>query len=142
MIMSRANADHENMGLRERVVQSDAEVSKNYLVEAEIKELNRLTTILLDVFEDQLDLGRISTMAEMASLLEGQLKALGRTVLRGGGSVKTLDAKAHALDQYREFNERRRAIRYAQADAAFTQLRQTEKSLPKPKRGRKDPKGA
>jgi len=66
MIMSRANADHDNMGLRtwkgERVIQSDIDVSKNYLVEGEIKELNRLTTILLDVFEDQLDLGRISTM--------------------------------------------------------------------------------
>jgi hypothetical protein len=51
-------------------------VSKNYLVEAELKELNRLTTILLDIFEDQLDIGRISTMAEIEALLGGQLRCV------------------------------------------------------------------
>jgi hypothetical protein len=142
MIKSRANADYENMGLRtwkgERVTQADVDVAKNYLVEAEIKELNRLTTILLDIFEDQLDLGRISTMAQIEALLNSQLQSLGRNVLRGGGSVKTADAKAHALDQYKQFNEKRRAIRHAQADAAMLQLRQQEKALPKAKRGKKE----
>jgi hypothetical protein len=33
---------------------ADVTVSKNYLADAEIKELNRLTTILLDIFENQL----------------------------------------------------------------------------------------
>jgi hypothetical protein len=139
MIMSRANADHENMGLRtwkgERVNQADVEVSKNYLVEAEIKELNRLTTILLDIFEDQLDLGRISNMAELEALLEGQLRSLGRNVLRSGGSVKTNDAKAHAIEQYKQFNEKRRAVRRTQADAAIDSLKKQEKALRKPKRG-------
>ena len=142
MIMSRANADHENMGLRtwkgERVTQSDVEIAKNYLVEGEIKELNRLTTILLDIFEDQLDLGRIGTMTEIESLLDNQLRSLGRSVLRGGGTIKTTQAKAHALDQYKQFNEKRRSIRYAQADAALSQLKQQEKLLPKSKRGKKD----
>ena len=140
--MSRANADHENMGLRtwkgERVTQSDVEIAKNYLVEGEIKELNRLTTILLDIFEDQLDLRRIGTMTEIESLLDNQLRSLGRSVLRGGGTIKTTQAKAHALDQYKQFNEKRRSIRYAQADAALSQLKQQEKLLPKSKRGKKD----
>lgn len=121
MIVSRANADHENMGLRtwrgERVTQADADVAKNYLVESEIKELNRLTTILLDIFEDQLDLGRISTMLEVETLLDSQLKSLGRNVLRGGGTVKAAKAKAHALNEYKQFNEKRRAVRHAEADA-------------------------
>jgi len=142
MIMSRANADHENMGLRtwkgERVTQADADVAKNYLVEGEIRELNRLTTILLDIFEDQLDLGRISTMTEIETLLNSQLQSLGRNVLRGGGSVKTTEAKAYALEQYKQFNEKRRAIRHAQADAALSQLVQQEKILPKPKRSKND----
>jgi len=138
MIMSRANADHENMGLRtwkgERVTQADVEIAKNYLAEGEIKELNRLTTILLDIFEDQLDLGRIGTMTEIGSLLNNQLSSLGRSVLRGGGSVKTTQARAHALEQYKQFNEKRRAIRHAQADAVLSQLKQQEKLLPKSKR--------
>lgn len=142
MVISRANADHENMGLRtwkgERVTQADADVAKNYLAPHELKELNRLTTILLDIFEDQLDLGRISRMAEIEALLNGQLKSLGRQVLRGGGSVKTVKAKAHALEQYRIFNEKRRVIRHAQADATLAALKSQGKLLPK--KGKRIPK--
>lgn len=141
MIVSRANADHENMGLRtwkgERITKADADVAKNYLVESEIKELNRLTTILLDIFEDQLDLGRIGTMLEVETLLDSQLKSLGRNVLRGGGAVKATQAKAHALGQYEQFDEKRRALRHAEADAALALLKQQEKLLPKPKRTKK-----
>lgn len=135
MILSRANADYENMGLRnwkgDHVTKGDVEISKNYLVAHEIKELNRLTVILLDVFEDQLDLGKISTMAEVERLLEAQLKSLNRQVLRGGGSVKSTQAKAHALEQYRIFNEKRRLQRHAEADAAIAALKRQEKALPK-----------
>ncbi len=44
------------MGLRtwpnDNIRKQDAIVSKNYLADGEIRELNRLTTILLDIFED------------------------------------------------------------------------------------------
>lgn len=135
MLLSRANADHENMGLRswkgDNVTQADVDVAKNYLAEGELREFNRLTVILLDIFEDQLDLGKLNTMSEVTALLENQLQALSRQVLRGGGSVKTTQAKAHALEQYRAFNEKRKAIRHAEADAALASLRAQEKLLPK-----------
>jgi hypothetical protein len=115
-------------------VQSDVDVSKNYLAAHEIKELNRLTVILLDIFEDQLDLGKINTMVEVEALLEGQLKSLSRQVLRGGGSVKSAEAKAHALEEYRKFNERRKAIRHAEADAAIAALKAENEKLPKTRR--------
>lgn len=138
MIVSRANANHENMGLRtwrgDHVTQADVDIAKNYLVDTEIKELNRLTVILLDIFEDQLDLGKINTMAEVEALLDNQLRSLSRHVLRGGGSVKTIQAKAHALEQYRSFNEKRKAIRHAEADAALALLKAQEKLLPKTSR--------
>ena len=136
MVISRANADHPNMGLRvwkgDHVTQSDVEVSKNYLAESEIGEFNRLTTILLDIFEDQL--GKLTTMAEAEALLENQLRSLNRQVLRGGGSVKTAQAKAHALEQYKIFNAHRKALRHAEADAAIAALKAQEKLLPKPAR--------
>jgi hypothetical protein len=60
--------------------------------------------ILLDVFEDQLDLGKISTMGEVEALLGAQLKSLNRQVLRGGRSVKSAQAKPpkrrRALEQH------------------------------------------
>jgi hypothetical protein len=136
MVMSRANADHENMGLRtwkgDHVTQVDIDISKNYLADGELREFNRLTVILLDIFEDQLDLGRIGTMSEVEALLEGQLKALNRQVLRGGGSVKSVQAKAHALEQYRVFNEKRKAVRFAEADAALAALKAADKKIAKP----------
>ena len=144
MITSRANADHENMGLRiwkgDHVTQADVDIAKNYLVESEIRELNRLTVILLDIFEDQLDLGKINTMAEIEALLDHQLRSLSRQVLRGGGSVKTTQARAHALEQYKSFNEKRKAIRHAEADANLAALKAQEKLLPKsPRKKRNTP---
>jgi hypothetical protein len=138
MIISRANSDHENMGLRswkgDHVTQADVDIAKNYLAESELREFNRLTVILLDIFEDQADLGKLNTMVEVTALLENQLRSLSRQVLRGGGSVKTAQAKSHALEQYRSFSEKRKAIRHAEADAALAALRAQEKLLPKPPR--------
>lgn len=140
MVMSRANADHPNMGLRtwkgDEVLQADVDIAKNYLIEGEIRELNRLTTILLDVFEDQLDIGKISTMVETESLLDRQLVSLQRTLLRHGGVVKTEKAKAHAREQYKLFDRRRKIARHAEADAVLAALKAQEKTLPKTKRAR------
>ncbi|WP_022723755.1 RhuM family protein [Rhodopseudomonas sp. B29] len=138
MVQSRANADHPNMGLRTwkggNITKADVDISKNYLAEGELREFNRLTVILLDIFEDQLDLGKINTMAEIEALLDNQLKSLNRSLLRGGGSVKAEQAKVHALEQYELFNAKRKAIRFAEADAALKALRAEEKSLPRPPR--------
>lgn len=76
-------------------------------------------------------------MLEVETLLDSQLKSLGRNVLRGGGTVKAAKAKAHALNEYKQFNEKRRAVRHAEADAALALLKQQEKLLPEPKRTKK-----
>ncbi|MFG1375760.1 RhuM family protein [Xanthobacter autotrophicus] len=66
IIASWADHKRENMGLQswpnDNIRKADISVSKNYLTEPEIKELNRLTTNLLDIFEDQLDMGRLVVM--------------------------------------------------------------------------------
>lgn len=72
IIATRANHKSENMGLQtwqnDNIRKTDVSISKNYLAEAEIKELNRLTTILLDIFEDQLDMGRLVVMQDAQTL--------------------------------------------------------------------------
>jgi hypothetical protein len=74
LIAARADATQPNMGLQnwsgDRILQDDATTGKNYLAERELKELNRLTSILLDVFEDQLDLGHLTKMDECSVLLD------------------------------------------------------------------------
>jgi hypothetical protein len=138
VIMYRANAGHPNMGLRtwqhDEIRKTDTEVAKNYLAEHEIRELNRVTTILLDIFEDQLAIGKLTTMAQAEQLLNRQLESLNRAVLTHGGVVKTEKAKAHANEQYKLFDQQRRLARYAQADAAFAALKASEKQLPSTKK--------
>jgi hypothetical protein len=140
LVISRANADHPDMGLRtwrgDRVTQADSEISKNYLVEGEVRELNRLTTIMLDVFEDQLDIGRISTMTDMEVALNRQLHNLGRPILNAGGAVKTEAAKAHAREQYRLFDQKRRLMEKARADSDFAELKAQSKPLIKNKKAK------
>jgi hypothetical protein len=132
-----ARADHRaaNMGLQtwphDNIRKADIVVSKNYLVAAEIKELNRLTTILLDIFEDQLDMGRLVVMKDAQDLLDRQLAQLGRTVLRTGGSVKAAEAKHQAEAQYEPFDQQRKLDRHREADKNIADLTQEAKGLPK-----------
>lgn len=135
VLKSRANAKEPNMGLRtwpnENIRKADVVVSKNYLGEMEIKELNRLTTILLDIFEDQMDMGRLKTMAEVETLLDSQLKGLGRNVLRGGGQVAMKDAKRYAESEYTKFKADQKRLRHEQADRAIAEIKASQKALQK-----------
>ena len=133
VIRSRADASLVNMGLQswtnDNIRKSDVAVSKNYLVQPEIKELNRLTTILLDIFEDQLDIGRLKTMVAAASLLDKQLSDLGRSVLRSGGKVPSDDAKRYAEDEYEMFKLRAKEARHQEADQAIADIKRSLKTL-------------
>lgn len=135
VIRARADEAQPNMGLQswpnENIRKGDVTVSKNYLAESEIKELNRLTTILLDIFEDQMDLGRLALMSEASQLLDTQLKALGRGVLRHGGSVSMVDAQRHAEETYARFKAEQKKLRHEQADAAIAAIKAETKRLPK-----------
>ncbi|MES2290117.1 MAG: RhuM family protein [Pseudomonadota bacterium] len=131
----RADAKEPNMGLQtwtnDNVRKSDVTTSKNYLAPAEIKELNRLTTILLDIFEDQMDVGRLKLMSEASTLLDGQLSSLGRSVLRTGGRVSMVDAKRHAEREYGKWKDKQKSLRHAEADRSIAEIKQAQKALPK-----------
>lgn len=131
----RADADEPNMGLQtwsgREVTKRDAKVAKNYLASAEIEELNRLTTILLDIFDDQVKIGKLVTMEQAGQLLDKQLNNLGRQVLTHGGQIDHRDAEATALREYGKFDAKRRALRKAAADEEYAALKATERGLPK-----------
>lgn len=135
IVAGRADSAAENMGLqtwpKENIQKRDVSVSKNYLAQAEIKELNRLTTILLDIFEDQLDIGRLVVMQDARSLLDQQLTQLGRTVLKSGGSIRNDVARQKAERQYDAFDKQRKLERKREADAAISSLAAEAKKLPK-----------
>jgi hypothetical protein len=135
IIRSRADGNEANMGLEiwpnDNIRKSDVITSKNYLGQAEIKELNRLTDILLSIFEDQLDMGRLTSMVEATGLLDKNLSDLGRSVLDHGGSVLMSDAKAHAEHEYEKFKAKLKLARHNEADRAIEEVKQTLKRLRK-----------
>ena len=92
-----------------------------------------ITTILLDIFEDQVDMGRLIVMQDARNLLDQQLRQLGRTVLRAGGSVKSSAAKRVAESHYKKFDQRRKLERQREADERIAALAKEAKKLPKNK---------
>lgn len=140
LIKQRADAALPDMGLttwpNDNIRKSDVTVSKNYFGDSEVKELNRLTTILLDIFEDQAEIGRLVMMDDGKRLLDQQLKSLGRVVLTHGGHVSKNDADAHAERQYQLYSAKRKVARQLEADRALAALKELDKALPKAKRSK------
>lgn len=134
LVRRRADSRLPNMGLtnwpNENIRKSDAVVAKSFLGNREISELNRLTTILLDIFEDQMEIGRLKMMHEAAALFDTQLNNLGRVVLRDGGQVSMVDAKRHAEQEYAKFKAVEKRLRYEQADKAIAGIKAEQKILP------------
>jgi hypothetical protein len=135
VVQNRSNAGDEHMGLQTwlkgEIRKADVAISKNYLGPAEVKELNRLTTIILDIFEDQLDIGRLTRMAEAEALLDSQLKNLGRSLLQSGGSIRKADADTHAKQEYARYQTKLKELRHAEADQVIRDLKAVQKFLPR-----------
>lgn len=135
IIAARADYSADNIGLQtwpnDNIRKTDIAVAKNYLTETEIRELNRLTTILLDIFEDQVDIGRLVVMQDAQSLLDTQLSGLGRSVLKTGGTVKASNAKRLAEAEYEKYDQRRKLDRHTSADNEVAALAEEARKLPK-----------
>lgn len=118
--MQRADARNENMGLTswkgDHPTQVDVLSAKNFLGEAEVKDLNRFTGMLLDYFEQQTDLQKLVTMDDARNELDKFIRNNERSLLRGRGTVSKANADEFAKKQYKIFNENRRALRHEQAD--------------------------
>ena len=127
IIAQRLNPDLPNMGLTSwsgaRVIKKDVKVAKNYLKEAEIKELNRIVGMFLDYAEDQAQRRKQVFLKDWPERLDAFLSFNDRDVLPGLGSVSRDAAEQRALAAYEQFNERRRLAAEEQgADDAMAAL--------------------
>ena len=112
IIAQRVNPEQPNMGLTSwsgaRVIKKDVKVAKNYLKEAEIKELNRIVGMFLDYAEDQARRRKQVFLKDWPERLDAFLSFNDRDVLPGLGSVSRDAAEQRALAAYEQFNKRRR----------------------------------
>ncbi|EST51930.1 toxin Fic [Brevibacillus panacihumi W25] len=111
LIISRANAEKENMGLTswkgDKVRKQDVTVAKNYLTESEMKALNRIVTMYLDYAEDQAERHQPMYMKDWIEKLNAFLKFNGRDILENAGKVSKEVADKLALQEYEKYNQNR-----------------------------------
>ena len=89
---ARADTDKPNMNLQSwkgnRVRKSDVVIAKNYLVQAEITELNRIVTMFLDFAEDRVSQRKSLTLDDWRGNVDRFIAFNERPLLDGKGSVK------------------------------------------------------
>ncbi|WP_082434335.1 RhuM family protein [Devosia sp. A16] len=117
--VERASAAKDNMGLTawkgRQVRKSDIGIAKNYLGDAEIRDLNRFTNMLLDYFEQETDRRRLVLTSDAEAAVDRFIRNNDRHLLRGAGTVSKREADAHCESEYDKFEDMRRR-RYLQSD--------------------------
>lgn len=136
LIHERADADQSNMGLTSTksgaVRKVDVTVAKNYLLEPEISELNRVVVMWLDFVEDQALRRKEVFLKDWEEKLDAFLKFNDRAVLPNAGSVSKAEADAHAEGVYARFAAQRRALLEAEGvEQQVRMLEQAAKALSK-----------
>jgi hypothetical protein len=110
LIISRANADKENMGLTSwekspdgKIVKTDVAIAKNYLTETELGSLGRIVNAYLDLAEDRAKRHIPMTMEDWAQRLDKFLEADDRNILQNSGKITALMAKTFAESEFEKY---------------------------------------
>ena len=110
LIMSRANAEKEHMGLTSwekspngKIVKTDVSIAKNYLTETELESLGRIVNAYLDLAEDRAKRHIPMTMDDWAKRLDKFLEADDRDILQNSGKVTAQIAKSFAESEFEKY---------------------------------------
>ncbi len=110
VIYQRANAGKDNMGLTiwkdapsGKIQKFDVVITKNYLTEAEMAQLQRLVSAYLDLAEDMALRQIPMTMQDWETRLNRFIAATDREVLQDAGKVTAEIAKAHAESEFEKY---------------------------------------
>src|SRR5262249_33497093 len=133
LIVIRADANKPNMGLTSwkgsRVRKSDVIIAKNYLSETEIRELNRIVTMFLDVAEDRATRRRAMTMGDWSVELDRFLTYNERPILTDAGRMSHDRMERVTAEQYEAFDAARKTSELEASEAAYEdELRALEKA--------------
>jgi hypothetical protein len=110
LIAARADASKPSMGLTTwknapsgKIQKSDVGTAKNYLIEREIKDLERIVTMYLDYAELQASRQVPMKMADWAQKLDAFLQFNGYDVLQNPGNVAAEVARRLAEEELEKF---------------------------------------
>lgn len=137
LIVDRADPSAPFMGLTnwtgDKPRKSDAVVSKNYLNQQELEQLNRLVSMFLDFAEDRAERRIETRMADWIKQTDRFLDFNERAVLEGPGRVSNQQMEAVINEHYATFDAMRRAsarvISEREAELDMQQLSDDAKRL-------------
>ena len=113
LLVARSDSESRTMGLTtwkgQRVRKQDVGTSKNYLDEAEIRDLNLIVTMFLDTAELRASRRQVMTLTEWDRVLDRFLAGNELPILAGGGIVSAADARDVVDERYAVFDAKRRA---------------------------------
>ena len=110
LIVERADAEQEHMGLTSwenapdgKIVKTDVVVAKNYLKEAELADMGQLVNGVLELAERMAKRHIPMTMEDWAKRIDSILAAGGNEVLQMTGQVSAEQAKEHAETEFEKY---------------------------------------
>lgn len=110
IVYNRVDAGKKNMGLTTwenspdgKILKSDIVIAKNYLDEKEIKNLNNLVNLFLDIAENNAERNIAMYMSDWKNEVENALKVFHYEVLEGKGKVSHEMAKEKAFSEYAKY---------------------------------------
>lgn len=110
IIAERAKSTEPNMGLQTwknapkgKILKTDVSIAKNYLVEKEIKELDRVVTMYLDYAENQAAREIPMKMADWVQKIDAFLQFNEYNILKDAGKVSHEIAKKLAENEYEKY---------------------------------------
>lgn len=134
VIVSRARADKERMGLTSwkdapdgKIQKFDVSVAKNYLTEQELFSLERMVSAYLDLAEDMASRHIPMTMADWAERLDRFIRMTDRAVLSDAGKVTRELAREFAETEFEKY----RIIQDRLFESDFDRFAQLEEEVSK-----------
>jgi hypothetical protein len=122
LIATRVDANKPDMGLTNfkggEVRKTDVTIAKNYLLESEIKELNRIVNMWLDFGEDQATRRKQVFLQDWDKKLDQFLNFNDRDVLEGAGKISKKVADDKAKHEFDEFAKQSRRLKEAEGQKA------------------------
>lgn len=116
LIVERANAEKEHMGLTTwakapdgKIIKTDVSIAKNYLKENELQAMGRLVNAYLDIAKDMAERHIPMTMEDWEKRIDKFLDATDREILHDAGKVTAEAAKEYAeaeFEKYRVIQDR------------------------------------
>lgn len=110
IIYNRVDNNKPNMGLTNwkespdgKILKSDVIIAKNYLSEMELKNLNNIVNIFLDIAEDNAERNIPMYMKDWKEEVYNVLKMRHYKILEGKGKISKLEADTKAAKEYEKF---------------------------------------